>query len=197
MAGYPVVKAIHVKDNPFSVTVDMTGKAPVKVIRVGEREVLVAIKNVSLAKGLVVGGKDNSNLESVHVETLEGNVVAVMVTGKHVSEKKINSSFNAAKNQLTVVLNKAAKFPPPVPKSIPVPQPVTIQKPSTPDVTKPEKQAMAPVIESSEKPPVSDDPNEPAEQEPAPRPQTKPTPKAPPASVPKKENSLTKGNEKI
>lgn len=87
MAGYPVVKAIHVKENPFSVTVDMTGKAPVKVIRVGEREVLVAIKNVSLSKGLVVGGKDNPNLESVHVETLEGNVVAVMVTGKHASEK--------------------------------------------------------------------------------------------------------------
>jgi len=197
MAGYPVVKAIHVKDNPFSVTVDMTGKAPVKVIRVGEREVLVAIKNVSLAKGLVVGGKDNPNLESVHVETLEGKVVAVMVTGKQASEKKIKSSFNAANNQLTVVLNKAVNLPPTVPTSIPVPQPVTIQKPSAPDVTKPEKQAMDPVIESSEKQPVSDDPDKPAEQEPAPRPQAKPTPKALPTPVPKKDISLTKANEKI
>ena len=197
MAGYPVVKAIHVKDNPFSVTVDMTGKAPVKVIRVGEREVLVAIKNVSLSKGLVVGGKDNPNLESVHVETLEGNVVAVMVTGKHASEKKINSSFNTANNQLTVILNKAVKFPPPIPKSIPVPQPVTIQKPSALDVIKSEKQAMAPAIESSEKQPVSDVPDKPAEQEPAPRSQAKPTPKAPPVPVTPKDISLTKANEKI
>nr|WP_320015907.1 tetratricopeptide repeat protein [uncultured Desulfobacter sp.] len=197
MAGYPVVKAIHVTDNPFSVTVDMTGKAPVKVIRVGEREVLVAIKNVSLAKGLVIGGKDNPNLESVHVETLEGNVVALMVTGKKASEKKITSSFNAANNQLSVVLNKAVKLAPPVPKSIPVPQPMTIQKPSAPDVSKPEKQAMAQATESSENKSLGDDPNEPAEQEPTPPPQAKPTPKAPAVPVPKKDISLTKANEKI
>src|SRR6056297_605539 len=122
MAGYPVVKAIHVKDNPFSVTVNMTGKAPIKVIRIGEREVLVAIKNASLTKGLVIGGKDTPNLESVHVETLEGNVLALMVTAKHASDEKIKSAFDATNNQLTVVLNKAVTLAPPVSKSLPVPQ---------------------------------------------------------------------------
>ncbi len=200
MAGYPVVKAIHVKDNPFSVTVQMTGKAPVKVIRVGAREVLVAIKNASLTKGLIIGGKDSPNLESAHVETLEGNVIALMVTGKHANEKNIKSSFNAANNQLTVVLNKAVTLGPPVPKSVPAPQPAAIQNPTVPppDGSKSEKQAMIPAIESREKPCFDDDPNALAVQKPAPHPQTKPAPKPQPTdSVLKKDTSLNKVNEKI
>ena len=133
MAGYPVVKAIQVKNNPFSVMVNMTGKAPVKILRIGEREVLVAIKNVSLAKGLVIGGKENPNLESVHLETLEGNLVALMVTGKNAFEEKIKSSFNASNNQLTVILNKAVKPVSPVPKSgkqalVPATEPTDAEK---------------------------------------------------------------------
>jgi tetratricopeptide (TPR) repeat protein len=197
MAGYPVVKAIHVKDNPFSVTVNMTGKAPVKVIRIGEREVLVAIKNASLTKGLVIGGKDTPNLESVHVETLEGNVLALMVTGKHASDEKINSAFDAANNQLTVVLNKAVTLAPPVSKSVPVPQPATIPKPSASDLSKPEKQAMAPATEPRKNPALTDA-NQLAEKKPDPLPQANPTPKVqPPVPVPKKDPSQTKTNERI
>lgn len=198
MAGYPIVKAIHVKDNPFSVTVNMTGKAPVKVIRVGKREVLVAIKNASLTKGLVIDGKDNPNLESVHVETLEGNVVALMVTSKHTSEEKIKSSFDTANNQLTVVLNKAVKLASPVPKSVPVPQVATVQKPSAPGVSKPGKQAMASATGPREKQTLADAPNEPAVQVPAPRSQAEPTPKAqPPNPVKKKGTGMAKANERI
>ncbi|MDD4274052.1 MAG: tetratricopeptide repeat protein [Desulfobacter postgatei] len=148
MAGYPVVKSIHVKDNPFSVTVNMTGKAPVKVIRIGKREVLVAIKNATLSKGLVIAGKDNPNLESVHVETLEGNVVALMLTSKYAGKEKIKSSFDTANNRLTVVLNKAVA---PRHKAPPVPQAATIQKPLTQGVSKPEKQASTPATEYSVK----------------------------------------------
>lgn len=177
MAGYPVVKAIQVKDNPFSVTVNMTGKAPVKIIRVGEREVLVAIKNASLTKGLVIGGKDNPNLKSVHVETLEGNVVALMVTCRHASDEKIKSAFDTANNQLTVVLNKEIKRTPPAPKSLPVPQSAS---------------------NARKKQPLSDAPNELSEQTPSPLPQPNPTPKARvPDPVPKKEPSLTKKNGRI
>ncbi|MDQ1270153.1 MAG: hypothetical protein QG618_1463 [Thermodesulfobacteriota bacterium] len=148
MAGYPVVKSIHVKDNPFSVTVNMTGKAPVKVVRIGKREILVAIKNARLSKGLVIAGKDNPKLESVHVETLEGNVVALMLTSKYAGKEKIESSFDTANNRLTVVLNKAVA---PAHKSLPVPQAATIQKPSTQGVSKSGKQASTPATEYSVK----------------------------------------------
>ncbi|NWH03487.1 tetratricopeptide repeat protein [Desulfobacter latus] len=168
MAAVPVVKAIQVKDNPFSVTVDMTGKAPVKVIRVGKREVLVAIKNASLTTGLVIRGKDNPDLESVHVESLEGNVVAVMVTTKHAGDEKIKSAFDAANNQLTVVLNRAVKL---------TPQPAT---------------------DPRETRRLTDTPNRFAEQKPTPLPQPKRTPKVQlPDPVPQKEPSLTKINEGI
>lgn len=199
MAGYPMVKAIHVKDNPFSVTVNMTGKAPVKVIRIGKREVLVAIKNASLTKGLVIDGKDNPKLESVHVETLEGNVVALMVTSKHVSEEKIKSSFDTADNQLTVVLNKAVKLASPVPKSVPVPQAATVQKSSASGISKPGKQTIASATGPRVKQTLADAPNEPAVQVPAPRPQAaEPTPKAqPPTPVKKKQTGPAKANERI
>ena len=192
MAGYHVVKSIHVKDNPFSVTVDMTGKAPVKVVRIGKREVLVAIKNASLAKGLVIGGKDNPNLKSVHVETLEGNVVALMVTSKHASQEKIKSSFDSANNRLTVVLNNA------VTPASPVPQAATTPKPSPPGVSKPEKQASAPATEPMEKQTLADGLNEPAVKAPALRPETASPPRAQfPDTVKKKDTSPAKANESI
>ncbi|NDY73390.1 hypothetical protein DO021_00495 [Desulfobacter hydrogenophilus] len=207
MAAHPVVKAIHVKDNPFSVTVEMSGKAPVKVVRIGEREVLVAIKNARLTRGLVIGGKDNPNLESVHVETLEGNVIALMVTGKYASEKKIKFSFDAANNQLTVILNKAVNVASSVPKYVPAPQTKTIQKPSAPAVpavSKPEKQSVAPATESDGKQILADAPNEPSIQVPAPHSQTELPRKAQPLDTvqksdtgPQKDASLSKTKERI
>ena len=198
IAGYPVVKSIHVKDNPFSVTVNMTGKAPVKVVRIGKREVLVAIKNASLSKGLVIAGKDNPNLESVHVETLEGNVVALMLTSKYAGKEKIQSSFDTTNNRLTVVLNKAVTPAPPVPKSLPVPQAATIQKPSTQGVFKSGKQASTAATKPMENLTLADDPNEPAVQAPALRPETAPPTKAQfPDSVKKKDTRPAKANERI
>ncbi|WP_035238451.1 tetratricopeptide repeat protein [Desulfobacter vibrioformis] len=203
IAGYPVVKAIQIKDNPFSVRVDMTGKAPVKVVRVGEREVLVAIKNASLAKGLVIGGKDNPNLESVYVETLEGNVVALMVTGKHASEENIKPVFNASSNQVTVILNKAGKAAVPSPKPVPVTQVAVVPKPSPPTVSKSRKPPVTPATETGEKQTVADDPNAPAVQVAASRPKSEPAPKAQSPNPVKKEGpekkdtGLAKANEKI
>ncbi len=109
LAAYPLVKSIQIKSRPFSLAVQMTGRAPVKVIRIGEREVLVAIKNATLAKGLTIAGKDNPQLESVHVETLEGNVIALMMTSRKPNRKTIDSSFNSATNQLVVVFNESLR----------------------------------------------------------------------------------------
>ncbi|WP_320044025.1 tetratricopeptide repeat protein [uncultured Desulfobacter sp.] len=160
MAAHPVVKAIHVRNNPFSVTVNLTGKAPVKVVRIGEREVLVAIKNASLIKGLVIDGKDNPNLESLHVETLDGNVVALMVTGKHASQESIKPSFDAANNQLTVVLNKVETLAPPAPQEPTIHEAETVQPPpapATPAVPKPKKQVpIASTTSPGEKQPLAD-----------------------------------------
>ncbi|WP_321494972.1 tetratricopeptide repeat protein [uncultured Desulfobacter sp.] len=182
MAESSVVKAIQIKDNPFSVTVDMTGKAPVKVIRVGEREVLVAIKNATLSKGLVIGGKDTPSLESVHVESLEGNVVALMVTGKYASEAHLESAFNDSTKQLTVVLNKAGKAAAPaLPKSLPVPHVATTQKPSIPA-------AVAPVV-SKPSQPLLDRAPEPLKNQTV----TQPSPNP----VEKKDTGLAKANAKI
>ena len=105
MAKLPVVKKILIKDAPLSIEFEVTGKAPVKVIRIGEKEVLVAIKNVVLAKGYKVLGKDHPSISSVSVESLDGNVVAVVVTGKK-AYGKIVSEFNKNNTRLTVVLDK-------------------------------------------------------------------------------------------
>ena len=184
MAAQPVIKAIHVKDNPFAVTVDMTGKTPVKVVRVGDREILVAIKNARLTKGTVIDGKNNPNLESIHAEALDGNVVALMVTSKHPSEEIIKFSFDAD-NQLTVVLNKTVHLAA-VPQSSPAPEPApqtqTAPAPSTPavpDSPKPEKQVTAQAQEPGETSPPA---------ETAAAPQTAQSP----APAPKKETGLAK-----
>ena len=195
MAAQPVIKAIHVKDNPFSVMVDMTGKAPVKVVRVGDREVLVAIKNARLPKGTVIDGKNNPYLESVHVEALDGNVVALMVTGKHPSEEIIKFSFDAA-NQLTVVLNKSVNLAAAVPQSPPEPGPApqtrTAQEPSTQPESappQPDKPVLSQPQEPVEPPALADTATDPAIQKPAPQTQASPTP------GPKKETVVATAKE--
>jgi TolA-binding protein len=110
VAKFPVVKNIHIKDAPLSVEFEVTGKAPVKVIRIGEKEVLVAIKNVVLAKGYKVVGKEHPSIYSVSVESLDGNVVAVVVTGKK-AYGKTGFVFNKNHTRLTVALDKGATRP--------------------------------------------------------------------------------------
>jgi len=187
IAAQPVIKAVHVMDNPFSVTVDMTGKAPVKVVRVGDHEILVAIKNAQLTKGTVIDGKNNPNLESIHVEALDGNVIALMVTSKHPSEETIKFSFDAD-NQLTVVLNKTAHLAAAVPQSPPAPEPApptqTAPEPLTPAVSnspKPEKQVTAQAQEPGETPPPAETTAGQAIQK-----------AQPPTPAPKKETGLAK-----
>ena len=204
MAAHPVVKAIHVRNNPFSVTVNMTGEAPVKVVRVGEREVLVAIKNATLPKGLVIDGKDNPNLESLHVEALDGNVVALMVTGKHASQETITPFFDVGNNQLTVVLNKVAALAPPVVPQAPpahqaetVPAPPIPAVPAVPAVPKPETQMpIASTTSPGEKQPLGNAEDDEAAVK-IPEPQPEPAPKAEPPKPVKKETGLAKTKKKI
>ena len=179
VAKFPVVKSILIKDTPLSVEFEVTGKAPVKVIRISEKEVLVAIKNVVLAKGYKVVGKDHPSIKSVSVEALDGNVVAVVVTGKR-AYGKIASSFNKNNTRLAVALDKGSKKrPAAVKKEIPKPadeKEVTAVKPQktaepVKKVATPELPAR-PVIEKAPEPLPAAALEPPAEK------------KAPPAPVP-------------
>ncbi len=122
MAQYPQVKNILIRDNPLSVEFDVTGRAPVKVIRISDKEVLVAIKNVVLARGVKVQGAENPALSSVSVEALDGNVLAVVVTAKKAYEK-IGSSFDRSNTRLTVALEQKAAPVSPPPKPVPESEP--------------------------------------------------------------------------
>lgn len=117
-SGAPVVKNMMIKDTPFSVEFDVTGQAPVKVIRLSDTEVLVAMKNVSLASGFAVKGRDNPAIEMVNVERLDGNVVAVVITSK-VPYGKIGSGFNTGNTRFNVTLSGSAPSPEKVVASIP------------------------------------------------------------------------------
>ena len=196
LAAYPVVKSVQIKSHPFSMAVQMTGTAPVKVIRIGDREVLVAIKNAKLAQNFVIGGRDNPDLESVHVETLEGNVIALMMTGRHPTRETIASSFNDSTNQLTVIFNKSQdsgkKLPPPALATSP---PVST---AVPGASLPPSSANAPAVQSSTPPPVTDS-QKPSFLKPAPAPAASsknPVPAPGPEAAPKVVSPETPGKNK-
>ena len=194
LSAYPVIKTIIIKDNPLSVEFEVTGRAPVKVIRIADKEVLVAIKNVTLAKGYKIKGKDNPAIESVNVERLDGNVVAVVVTGKK-TYGKVESAFNKSNTLLTVALNtpKATVAAKPDPKpSVAVPKPS--EKLPEPKAVPEEKNTEAEVVEPATQAAVQEPPKqEPAAQIQPPPVEKKPEPKAPaPAKKPAKPTEVPK-----
>ena len=102
-AEYPVVKSMLIRDTPLSIAIDVTGKAPFKVIRISSTELLVAMKNVSLAKGFKVRGRNTPAIETVSVERLDGHVVAVVIKSKK-PFGPIGSAFNPTNTRLDVSL---------------------------------------------------------------------------------------------
>jgi len=105
-AGNPVVKSMLIRSTPLSIAIDVTGKAPFKVIQISSTEVLVAMKNVSLAKGFTVQGRDNPVIEMVNVDRLDGNIVAVVIKSKN-PYGPIKSAFNSSNTRLDVSLTRA------------------------------------------------------------------------------------------
>lgn len=136
VAQYPLVKKIQIKEAPLSMAFEVTGKAPVKVIRISDKEVLVALKNVVLDKGFRVEGKNSPVLDSVSVERLDGNVVAVVLVSKK-EYGKIASSFNGSNTRLTVKLGQAEKI------ALVPPKPV---KPAAAGTTVPQPPAALPKL---------------------------------------------------
>ncbi|WDP89818.1 MAG: tetratricopeptide repeat protein [Desulfobacter sp.] len=192
MAKYPLVKTMLIKGSPLSVEFEVTGKAPVKVIRISEKEVLIALKNVALAKGFQVKGKNNPALSAVNVETLDGNVVAVVLAAKKAYDK-IESSFNSSNTRLTVGLEALAPAPMPVPepekpKAVPAPQETGKKQVPPPPESEVSETSAAP--EPAEKAPAPKPApvravEKPAAQPAPPKPKAKPKPKPVPKAVPK------------
>jgi TolA-binding protein len=189
MAKIGIVKKIYIRDNPLSVEFDVSGKAPVKVIRISKTEVLVAIKNVSLAKTFTIQGKNHPSIASVNVEALEGNVVAVVVVGKQ-AYGKLDSRFNKNNTRLMVSLGeeKAAASRKPAAAAKETPSKESQEKPEVKVMPKAKD-----TIAAKPTPPKKSDP--PAANLPS---QPKPLPKiAAPVKKDEKNKRLAKEAEKV
>lgn len=110
MAKNAVIQKIYIRENPLSVSFDMTRKVPVKVIQIENREVLVALKNATLAKDLQVVGRNHPAIREVNIESLHGGVVAVVVVGRS-PYGSIKSEFSKSGTHFLVELGKQAAKP--------------------------------------------------------------------------------------
>ncbi len=109
LARQAEIKKIQITHDPLSVKLFITEKIPVKVIQVEDKEVLVALKNVRMQKGFKILGKKDSGI-NVAVENLQGNVLAVILTGKK-PYNNVKSSFNPADSSLNINLGKKKAKP--------------------------------------------------------------------------------------
>lgn len=150
-----VLDKIVIQNNPLAIQFHISGKVPVKVIKIEKRELLVALKNAGLSKGFKVHGRQNPAIQNISVETLQGNVVAVVVKSL-APYGEIRSGFNKAGSQFSVSLGQGKKVIPPVSK----PQ---APKPQEPDTLKPEtseKGPQPPPAAQPDKPPVKEEAQE-------------------------------------
>ncbi|MBF0376022.1 MAG: tetratricopeptide repeat protein [Desulfamplus sp.] len=84
----------------LQVTQRITGK----VIIVDDKEVLIALKNISQARDMTQFFKSNDVIRKIEVDDLPGNVLAIVVTGK-VPFKSVTHSWDRSGLNLTVFFN--------------------------------------------------------------------------------------------
>ncbi len=190
------VKEIQIHENPFSIEFSMTGQVPVKVIQIEETELLVALKNTAIPKGLKVKGKESKAIKEISIEELDGNVAAMVLKVSR-PFKQVGSTFDKTGSRLIVALDATAetiKIPPKPPEekqpatAPPASQPGPEHPPATPayEASVPEKPPEpAPAPEPEPKPPEDESDSDP---EPAPEPEPAampPVAAAPEAAPPK------------
>jgi len=110
-----IIKKIAIQDNPLAIQFFVSGKVPVRVIKIEERELLVALKNAVLSSGFKILGRQNKAIDDVSVETLDNDVVAVVVTAIR-PFGNISSGFNNSFAMFSVNLEKQRRPEPPAPK---------------------------------------------------------------------------------
>ncbi|HGY11119.1 MAG TPA: hypothetical protein ENK36_01980, partial [Desulfobacterales bacterium] len=105
MASQAVMEEIKIEKNPLVIKFSMTRNIPVKVIKVEKNELLIALKNIKLSKKFKIKGREKSGIKHIGIETLQGNVVAVILTGEQPFEY-IQSGFNKSGSAFSINLEK-------------------------------------------------------------------------------------------
>ncbi len=103
LAGNAVIQNITIQENPLSVQFDLTGKVPAKVIQIGSKEVLIALKNATLSRDLKIAGRQLPDIKEVNVESLQGDVVAVVVVSRS-PHGSVKSGFTTSGSRFVVTM---------------------------------------------------------------------------------------------
>lgn len=143
------LETISVVHDPLSVQFYLSRKVPVKVVKVEKNELLIALKDVERAKNFEIRGREKSAIKSIGMETLQGGVVAVVLTG-HKAYNYLTYSFNNAGSVFTVDLEKRLDKPKPELRSESQPSP---EKKPEPDKKTEMEPTVQPPAENIQEPP--------------------------------------------
>ena len=105
MASQTVMEEIQIEKNPLIVKFSMTRNTPVKIIKLEKKELLIALKNIELSEKFQIKGREKSGIKHIGIETLQGNVLAVILTGDQPFEY-IQSGFNQSGSVFSINLEK-------------------------------------------------------------------------------------------
>ncbi len=111
-----LLRGIRISSSPLTLTLDMSKKVPVKVIQIEGKEVLLALRNITPSKDFRIQGKEASGIRDIRFQSLEGNVLAIVVSGETQFAVK-GHSFDASGSLLSVNLG-SVKAPAPRPSAI-------------------------------------------------------------------------------
>jgi TolA-binding protein len=111
-----VIEKISIQGKPLALEFFVSGQVPVKVIKIEAREVLVALKNAALSQGFKVMNEKSPAIDEISVETLDGDVVAVVVKTKGLVGP-VSSGFNTSLDRFLVNLEGPRRSETPAPMS--------------------------------------------------------------------------------
>ena len=114
MAKQAMLKKIDIQQDPLTVEFFVTQKIPVKLIQVEKKALLIALKNVKLAKGFQITGKKKPAIRQVALEHLQGDVIGVMLTHAH-PYGKIQSKFTASDSSFMITFEEKTPGNDPIP----------------------------------------------------------------------------------
>lgn len=100
-----VIRKINIQKDPLAVRIFLSRNISVKVIQVEKKEILIALTNVILAKGFTVNEEEKSLVRKITVEKMQGNVIAILVTG-HDPYEYTQTQFNKSDSSFVLTLEK-------------------------------------------------------------------------------------------
>jgi tetratricopeptide (TPR) repeat protein len=103
-----ILKRVTIEQAPCLVKLYVTRKVPSKFIKIDKNEVLLALKNVKHKKELKIIGSKGSLIKSIVLQRLEGNVVAVLITG-HRNFNLAKAGYNEGESCFVINLEKGGQ----------------------------------------------------------------------------------------